>query len=169
MPGQCRQRIPGRGVVRTSPRTPLSMPSDASPSVCCLWYRGSTLTCCASYPSSPRRWSTSFVGCLGRRLLRGHPACRHDDLRHRLGAAFTQKDTLVAEEVRRAVAQVRPIGVGSSPPCKSHSTPPIADGQASWAPPMLRNGSEGRRVTALGVPKSSGIRSPEGCPPVPRW
>ena len=64
--------------------------------------------------------------------------------------AFTQTDALVADEVRRAIAQVGAIGVGSSPPCKSHSTAPIAAGQASSAPPMIRQTHE--MLTTLGVP-----------------
>ena len=63
--------------------------------------------------------------------------------------AFTQTDALVADEVRRAIAQVGAIGVGSSPPCKSHSTAPIAAGQASSAPPMIRQTHE--MLTTLGA------------------
>lgn len=60
-----------------------------------------------------------------------------------LGAA------LLPDTVFKAAAQVKAIGIGSSPPCKSHSTAPLAEGQEPSEPPMLRQTHE--MLTAHGL------------------
>jgi hypothetical protein len=52
--------------------------------------------------------------------------------------SFTLGDALLPDTVFKVAAQVKAIGIGSSPPCKSHSTAPMAEGQEPSAPPLLR-------------------------------
>ena len=111
-----------------------------------LWYR--------QYPDLLRKLSKTAPaivdlfcgggGCSEGIRRAGLTACGVDaqpqpDYVRRFGEdSFTLGDALLPDTVFKVAAQVKAIGIGSSPPCKSHSTAPMAEGQEPSAPPLLR-------------------------------